>query len=92
MKGLKSSAPAAVVLYASTVLSSSLPAALYKPLSGRSTSLPEVTVKGNGKNLVRSEAGICHTNITQHSLPVARASTLRVSTINPVARLMQRIL
>ena len=47
MKGISASAPVAVALYASSVFASALSAALH-PLSPRQTSLPEVTVKGNG--------------------------------------------
>ena len=52
MKGISASAPVAVALYASSALSFALPAAFLQPLSERATSLPEVTVKGNG--MIRS--------------------------------------
>ena len=49
MKSISASALVAAALYASSAVAFALPAAFLHPLSPMATSLPEVTVKGNGK-------------------------------------------
>jgi len=80
MKGINAVTPLAVAISASAVSASAIPDSLIPSYFKRASSLPEVTVKGNGKNAPFLSAARNANSITQPSLLAIPDSTSVAST------------
>jgi len=86
MKGISAVAPLAVALSATVVSASAIPDTLIPSYFKRATSLPEVTVKGNGTNASPVSETSNAKRSCQPFSPEAHDSTSAVSTTSQVRR------
>lgn len=84
MKGISAVTPLALALGATAVSASAIPDHLIPTYFKRATSLPQVTVKGNGMHALSVSGTSIANKSIQHSLPEARASTSAALTTSQV--------